>query len=100
LVQNLNPDFNVVWVQATMETIQRMALDGSPLVVLAQQGAEATNLVVAEKSVGFSWREPSVGDNDRARRAQSEATSSASPNRRLSEHDARRYITQNYATRE
>jgi hypothetical protein len=31
-----------------METIQRMALDGSPLALLAQQGAEAANLIVAE----------------------------------------------------
>jgi hypothetical protein len=36
LVQNLNMDFNVVHVQAIMETIQRMPPDGSPLVVLAQ----------------------------------------------------------------
>jgi hypothetical protein len=36
LVRNLNPDFNAVWVQAIMETIQRMAPDGSPLAVLAQ----------------------------------------------------------------
>jgi hypothetical protein len=36
LVQNLNPDFNVVRVQAIMETIQRMAPDGSPLALLAQ----------------------------------------------------------------
>jgi hypothetical protein len=35
LVQNLNPDFNAVRVQAIMETIQRMALDGSPLAALA-----------------------------------------------------------------
>jgi hypothetical protein len=33
-----------------METIQRMAPDGSPLALLAQQGAEAVNLIVAEKS--------------------------------------------------
>jgi hypothetical protein len=49
LIRNLNPDFNVVRVQAIMETIQRMAPDGSPLALLAQQGAEAANLVVAEK---------------------------------------------------
>jgi hypothetical protein len=36
LVQNLNPDFNVVRVQAIMETIQCMAPDGSPLALLAQ----------------------------------------------------------------
>jgi hypothetical protein len=52
LIQNLNPDFNVIRVQAIMETIQRMAPDGSPLALLAQQGAEAANLVVAEKSTG------------------------------------------------
>jgi hypothetical protein len=55
----LNPDFNVVWVQAIMETIKRMAPDGSPLVVLAQQGAEAANLVVVEKSVGIRGNLPS-----------------------------------------
>jgi hypothetical protein len=33
-----------------MEIIQRMAPDGSPLAVLAQQGAEAVNLIIAEKS--------------------------------------------------
>jgi hypothetical protein len=32
-----------------METIQRMAPDGSSLALLAQQGAEAVNLVVAKK---------------------------------------------------
>jgi hypothetical protein len=36
LIQNLNPDFNAVRVQAIMETIQRMAPDGSPLALLAQ----------------------------------------------------------------
>jgi hypothetical protein len=52
LVQNLNSDFNDVWVQAIMETIQCMAPDGSPLALLAQQGAEAMNLIVLEKSAG------------------------------------------------
>jgi hypothetical protein len=69
LVRNLNLDFNVVRVQAIMETIQRMAPDGSPLTLLAQQGAEAANLVIAEKSTGVPRREPSGGHNDRARRA-------------------------------
>jgi hypothetical protein len=50
LVRNLNPDFNVVRVYAIMETIQRMTPDGSPLALLAQQGAEVVNLIVAEKS--------------------------------------------------
>jgi hypothetical protein len=45
-----------------METIQRMAPEGSPLVALAQQGAELANLVVAEKSVGNPRREPSIGN--------------------------------------
>jgi hypothetical protein len=95
LVQNLNPDFNAIWVQAIMKTIRRMTPDGSPLVVLAQQGAKAVNLVVVEKSVSFSRMEPSVGNNDRARRTRSEAASSASPNHRLFEHDVWRRVTQN-----
>jgi hypothetical protein len=88
LVQNLNPEFNAIRVQAIMDTIQRMASDGSPLALLAQQGAEATNLVVAEKSVGVPQGEPSVGRNDRAGHARSEAVSSASPRRHLSERNA------------
>jgi hypothetical protein len=95
LVQNLNLDFNTVQVQVIMEIIQRMAPDGSPLAVLAQQGVEAANLIITKKSPGILRREPSVGDSDRARRARSEAASLASPNRRSSEHDARRRITQN-----
>jgi hypothetical protein len=88
LVQNLDLDFNAVRVQAIMETIQCMAPDGSPLDVLAQQGAEAANLVVTGKSDGIPQREPSVGNNDQVRRAQSEAALPTSPNRHLSEHDA------------
>jgi hypothetical protein len=95
LVQNLNPDFNAVRVQAIMETIQHMTPDGSLLAVLAQQGVEATNLIVAEKSAGVPRKKPSGGHNDRARRAQSEDVSSASPNRHLAENDVCRYITQN-----
>jgi hypothetical protein len=44
LARNLNPDFNAIRVQEIMETIQRMVSDGSPLAVLAQQGAEAATL--------------------------------------------------------
>jgi hypothetical protein len=69
LVQNLNPNFNVIQVQAIMETIQRMTPDGYPLALLVQQGAEAANLVVAEKSASEPRRDLSVGHNDRARRA-------------------------------
>jgi hypothetical protein len=89
LIRNLNPDFNIVRVQAIMETIQQMTPDGSPLALLAQQGAEAANLVVAEKSTDVPQREPSGGHNDRARRARSEVASSFSPNRRLAGNDAR-----------
>jgi hypothetical protein len=97
LVQNLNLDFNVVRVQAILEIMQRMALDGSPppLVVLAPSGAEGANLVITEKLAGIPQREPSISDNDQARRARSEVVPSASPNHRLSEHDAQRRITQN-----
>jgi hypothetical protein len=49
-----------------------MTPDGSRLAVLAQQGAEAANLVVAEKSADISRKEPSGGHNDRTRRARSE----------------------------
>jgi hypothetical protein len=71
-----------------------------PLAVLAQQGAEAVNLDVVEKLAGVPQREPSIGDNDRARHARSEVVPLASPNCRLSKHDARQRITQNCATRE
>jgi hypothetical protein len=49
LARNLNPNFNAVRVKVIMETVQRMAPDGSPIAVLAQQGAEAANLIVVEK---------------------------------------------------
>jgi protein required for attachment to host cells len=95
VIQNLNPDFNAIRVHTIIETIQRMVPDGSPLALLAQQGAEAANLIVAEKSAGVPRGEPSTDSNNQTRRARSEAASSASPNRHLSEHDARRRITQN-----
>jgi hypothetical protein len=71
-----------------------------PLAILAQQGAEAVNLIIAEKLAGVPQKEPSSGHNDRARRAQSEAASSASPNRHLAKNDVRRCITQNRNARE
>jgi hypothetical protein len=77
-----------------------MAPDDSPLALLAQQGTEAANLVVAEKSTDVPRREPSGGHNDRARRARSEVASSFSPNRRLAGNNARRRITQNRNVRE
>jgi hypothetical protein len=100
LAQNLNPNFNVVRVQAIMETIQHMAPDGSPLALVAQQRAEAVNLIVAEKSASGPRRESSAGHNDRARHAQSEAVSSASPNQHLAENDVLQCISQNRNTRE
>jgi hypothetical protein len=72
-----------------------MAPDGSPLALLAQQGAEAANLIIAEKSAGVPRGEPSADRNDRVERNQSEVASSASQKRHLSEHDARWRITQN-----
>jgi hypothetical protein len=83
-----------------MQTIQCMTPDGSPLALLAQQGDEAVNLIVAEKSAGIPRGESSAGRNDRAGRAQSEAASSVSPKRHLSEHDVRRCIMQNRNTQE
>jgi hypothetical protein len=52
-----------------MEIIQRMTPDGSPLTLLAQQGAEAVNLVVAEKLASVPRGEPSAGRDNRAGRA-------------------------------
>jgi hypothetical protein len=100
LIQNLNPDFNAVRVQVIMETIQRMAPDGSTLALLTREGDEAANLVIAEKSVGVPRGEPFAGHNNRARRVRSETASSASPNRHLFEQDARRRITQNHNARD
>jgi hypothetical protein len=48
MIQNLNLYFNVVRLQTIMESSQRMAPKGYPLVALAQQGAEAANYVIAE----------------------------------------------------
>jgi hypothetical protein len=69
-----------------MESIQCLAYEGSPLVALAHQGAEAANLIVVERSASNPLMEPSV-DNDRARRAQSEAAYSASSNHHLDDND-------------
>jgi hypothetical protein len=77
-------------LQTIMKSIQRMTPEGSPLVALAHQGAEVANLIIAEKSGGNPQREPSIGNrsNDRARRAQSEASSSSNGNHRLADNDA------------
>jgi hypothetical protein len=44
MIQNLNPDFNSIQLQTIMEFIQRMTPEGSPLIALAQQGAEVANV--------------------------------------------------------
>jgi hypothetical protein len=94
-MQNLNPDFNVIRLYTIMESIQRMAPEGSPLVTLAQQGAKAANFIVAQRLVGNPRVEPSIGNrsNDRGKRTRSEAAASASGNRRLADNDERRGIT-------
>jgi hypothetical protein len=77
-----------------------MTPDGSLLALLAQQGAEAVNLIIVEKSGSGPQREPSAGHNDRARHARIEGASSASPNRHLVENDEHWRITQNLNTQE
>jgi hypothetical protein len=95
MIRNLNPDFNAIRFQTIMESIQRMAPEGSPLVVLAQQGAEVANVVVAQRSVDNPRGEPSVGNRSdgRGKRARSEAAASVSGNHRLADNDARQRIT-------
>jgi hypothetical protein len=74
-----------------------MASECSPLVTLAQQGAEVVNYVIAQQSAGNPRGEPSVGNqlNDRVKRARSEAASSASGNHCLADNNACWGITQN-----
>jgi hypothetical protein len=62
MIHNLNPDFNAVWLLTIMESIQCMTPEGSPLVVLALQGAGAANYVIAEWSVDNPRGEPSIGN--------------------------------------
>jgi hypothetical protein len=50
MIRNLNPDFNAIRLQTIMESIQWMSPEGSPLVALAQQGAEAANFIIAQRS--------------------------------------------------
>jgi hypothetical protein len=92
MIQNLNPDFNVTRLQTIMESIQRMAPEGSPLVDLAQQGAEAANFIIVQRSIGNPRGEPSVDNRsiDRVKRARSEAAASTSGNHRLADNDAHR----------
>jgi hypothetical protein len=49
MIRNLNPDFNAIQLQTTIESIQWMAPEGSPLIALTQQGDEVVNIVVAQR---------------------------------------------------
>jgi hypothetical protein len=64
--------------RSIMESIQRMTHESSPLVTLAQQGAETANYVIVERWVGNPQGEPYVGkqSHDRAKRARSEPAAS------------------------
>jgi hypothetical protein len=80
-----------------------MAPEGSPLLALAQQGAEAANhVIVAERSTSNHQEEPSIGNwlDGWAKRAWSEAASSASSNCLLAYNDACPLITHNHWQRE
>jgi hypothetical protein len=48
MIQNLNPNFNAIRLQTIMQSIQRMAPEGSPFVTPAQQGAEVVNVITAQ----------------------------------------------------
>jgi hypothetical protein len=62
MIWNLNLDFNAMRLHTIMESIQHMAPEGSPLVTMAHQGAEAANYIIAERSVGNPQGEPSIGN--------------------------------------
>jgi hypothetical protein len=70
-----------------------MAPEGSPLIALAQQGAELANLVVTGRSTDNPPHEPFVDNQSWARRTRSEAASSVSVNRRLADNNAQHRIT-------
>jgi hypothetical protein len=62
LAQNLNLDFNVVWLQTIKESIQCMVPKGSPLSTLVQQRAEAAGQVIAAERSASNYRgELSIG---------------------------------------
>jgi hypothetical protein len=48
MIRNLNSDFNAIRLQTTMESIQRMTPESSPLIALAQQRAKVVNIIVAQ----------------------------------------------------
>jgi hypothetical protein len=68
LARNLNSDINTVRLRTIMESIQRMTPEGSPLLALAQQGAEAASHVIAvERLAGNHRGEPSIGNQSDGR---------------------------------
>jgi hypothetical protein len=59
VVQNLNLDFNIIRHHSIGESIQHLTPQGSPLVALAQQGAEhVVQIIAAEPSMGNQRGEP------------------------------------------
>jgi hypothetical protein len=62
MIWNLNPHFNVVRLQTIMESIQCMTPKGSLLVAMPQQGADAANYVIVERSANNPRGEPSVSN--------------------------------------
>jgi hypothetical protein len=62
MIQNPNPDFNVIRLQTIMESIQRMTPEGSPLITLSHQAAEVANVIVEQRSAGNPRGEPSIGN--------------------------------------
>jgi hypothetical protein len=60
MIRNLNLDFNAIQLRTIMESIQRMAPKGSPLIALAQQGVEVVNVIVAQRSADNPRGESSV----------------------------------------
>jgi hypothetical protein len=47
MIRNLDLDFNAIRFQTIMESIQQIAHEGTPLIALAQQGAEVANVIMA-----------------------------------------------------
>jgi hypothetical protein len=62
MIWNLNSNFNIILLQTIMESIQRMAPEGSPLIALAQQGVEEVNVIVSQRSVSNPQEKPSVSN--------------------------------------
>jgi hypothetical protein len=53
----------IVWLHIIMESIQCMVPQNSPLITLAQQGAEAVGQIVAAEPLAGNHRgEPSIGN--------------------------------------